>query len=96
MNTPRPVIFFEEWFEKSSIPVLKKGQTVTIDNASFHREKNLRRLLEDTGINLLVLPTYYPDFNPIEKKWANLKRALPDLLPLHDTLQSAILSYLSS
>jgi putative transposase len=87
--------FFEEWFEQQLVPLLRKGQTVTMDNASFHKEKKLRKILEGTGINLIMLPTYSPDFNPIEKKWANLKRALPDLIPKFDTLQEAILTFLS-
>lgn len=86
--------FFEEWFEKDLLPLLKKGQTVTLDNASFHKEKQLLKILDGTDINLLFLPAYSPDFNPIEKKWANLKRALPDIVPLHDTLQEAIMAYL--
>jgi transposase len=41
---------------------------------------------ENTGANvhLLFLPAYSPDFNPIEKDWANMKRALRDTLPLCD------------
>jgi len=74
--------------------LLKKGQTATLDNASFHREKQLLKILDGTGVDLLFLPTYSPDFNPIEKKWANLKRALPDILPMYDSLQEAILAYL--
>jgi transposase len=86
--------FFEEWFRNELFPFLKKGQTVSLDNASFHRKRQLLKILDGTGIHLLFLPTYSPDFNPIEKKWANLKRALPDILPLHDTLHDAILAYL--
>jgi len=86
--------FFEDWFEHDLLPLLKKGQTATLDNASFHREKQLRKILEGTGVELLFLPSYSPDFNPIENKWANLKRVLPDILPLHVTLQDAILTYL--
>jgi transposase len=86
--------FFEDWFEHELLPLLKRGQTVTLDNASFHRKKQLLKILEKTGVNLLFLPTYSPDFNPCERKWANLKSALPDIVPLFDTLQNAILAYL--
>lgn len=86
--------FFMEWFEHKLVPNLQKGQTVTLDNASFHPKKKMIEVTNRYGLHLLFLPTYSPDFNPIEKKWANLKFALPDLLPQHDSLQSAIMAYL--
>jgi transposase len=84
--------FFAEWFKNSLLPLLKLGQTVTLDNASFHSAKLLGKLLEGTGINLLFLPTYSPDFNPIEHLWANSKRALPVIISRFDSLQNAILA----
>lgn len=69
---------------------------MTLDNASFHRKKALLKILDGTGIRLLFLPSYSPDFNPIEKKWANLKRALSNMLPSYDSLQEAIIAYLTS
>jgi transposase len=66
-----------------------------MDNASFHRKNKLTEIIKGTGISLLFLPAYSPDFNPCEKKWANLKQALPDILPNHNTLQEAIMDYLS-
>jgi transposase len=41
----------------------------------------------------MLLPAYSPDFNPIEKDWANMKRALRDTAPLWDLLQTAIYDY---
>lgn len=87
-------VFFMEWFEKELIPNLHKGQTITLDNASFHSKKELKKITDKYELHLLFLPTYSPDFNPIEKKWENLKQALPDLLPHHDTLQNSITPYL--
>jgi transposase len=87
--------FFDDWFLNELLPCLRKGQTVSMDNASFHNEKRIRSILDSSGVNLIMLPTYSPDFNPIEHKWAHMKRALPDILPIHDSLQNAILSYLS-
>lgn len=68
------------------------GCTVVMDNASVHRKK-LYALVEGTGVSLLFLSPYSPDFNPIEKKWANLKKALPDTAPKFDTLQEAVYNY---
>ncbi|MDR2098178.1 MAG: transposase, partial [Spirochaetaceae bacterium] len=39
------------------------------------------------------LPAYSPDFNPIEKDWANMKRALRDTVSFCDLLQTAVYNY---
>jgi transposase len=65
---------FNEWLEKCLIPNMKTGQTLVLDNASFHKGKKTRELIEAAGCKLLYLPPYSPDFNPIEKQWATLKR----------------------
>ena len=46
---------------------------VIMDNASFHRSVKIRDLTEQTGAELLYLPKYLPDLNPIEKCWRPLK-----------------------
>ncbi|MDR0409403.1 MAG: transposase [Spirochaetaceae bacterium] len=46
-----------------------------MDNTSFHQPKKLKNLWRRHGIRLLFLPAYSPDYNPIEKSWANMKRA---------------------
>lgn len=85
--------FFEMWFSDCLLKHVEKGCTVIMDNASFHRKNKLRELAEKAGIELLFLPPYSPDFNPIEKTWANMKRALRDLLPLCKTLAEAVYLY---
>lgn len=65
---------FNGWLKKCLIPELKKGQTVVMDNAAFHRSKETKNLIESAGCRLLFLPPYSPDFNPIEHQWAILKR----------------------
>jgi transposase len=44
-----------------------------MDNASFHKGKEMKEAIEMAGHTLLYLPTYSPDLNPIEKKWAQAK-----------------------
>ncbi len=63
----------EAWFEQQLIHDLRPGQTVILDNASFHRESVLRPLLESVGCFLLFLPPYSPDLNLIEPQWQRLK-----------------------
>ncbi len=47
-----------------------------MDNATFHKSERTRELIEKAGCKLLYLPPYYPDLNPIEIFWANLKRKI--------------------
>lgn len=78
---------FEDWFEFELLAVIPYGSLVIMDNASHHRKKHLHAIAERYGVRLLFLPKYSPDFNPIEKSWANFKRWLCDNLyrfPNHD------------
>ena len=44
-----------------------------MDNAAIHKSPKVRELIEKAGCNLIYLPPYSPDLNPIEKYWANMK-----------------------
>ncbi len=63
----------EAWFEQQFCRALRAGQTVIMDNASFHRKKQLTALLEQVGCFLLFVPPYSPDLNKIEPLWNTLK-----------------------
>ncbi|MHB9291255.1 hypothetical protein Holit_00328 [Hollandina sp. SP2] len=67
--------------------------TVIMDNASFHRKKELKEIGSKANVGLLFLPPYSPDFNPIEKDWSNMKRNLRDTAPLYGLLETAIYKY---
>jgi putative transposase len=64
-----------------------------MDNASFHPPKKLKNLCRRHGIKLLFLPAYLPDYNPIEKTWPNMKRALIDTIPTCEDVSSAVYQY---
>jgi transposase len=57
-------------------PQLKPGQLVVMDNLGAHKVDGVRELIQQTGAALCCLPPYSPDFNPIEKCWAQLKQKL--------------------
>jgi transposase len=63
-----------------------------MDNASYHREKVLRKLARGK-IRLLFLPPYSPDYNPIEKSWANVKRSLRNNLKDFQSVNAAVYAY---
>ena len=64
---------FEMWLEKCLLPKLDPGDIIVIDNASFHKSQAIEDLIAQFGCELLYLPPYSPDFNPIENWWFVLK-----------------------
>jgi len=61
-------------------PNLRPGDIVVMDNLSAHKNPRARALIEATGAQVLYLPPYSPEFNPIEKVWGKMKdviRRLP-------------------
>ena len=57
-------------------PTLRPGQVVVADNLRAHHAAAARTAIEATGARLLFLPTYSPDFNPIEHAFSKVKQAL--------------------
>ena len=84
--------FFESWFKDCLLEEIPKGCTVIMDNARFHRKNNLHKLARGKA-RLLFLPPYSPDYNPIEKTWANMKRSLCNNLQDFQSIDSAIYNY---
>jgi transposase len=66
---------FEAYIEYFLAPALKSGQVV-MDNFSAHKGERVRRLIEDRGCQLLFLPLYSPDLDPIEEAFSKFKRLL--------------------
>ncbi len=81
---------FEDWFENMLLPELPKGTVIVMDNASFHRKKQLILLAQTHGCKLIFLPPYSPELNPIEHFWAWLKRFLRKILPNHNSFDEAL------
>lgn len=81
---------FELWIETCLIPVLRPGEWVIVDNATFHHGGRIAPLIEAAGCQLVYLPPYSPDLNRIEKCWAWLKSRIRKLLPKSDNLRDAM------
>ena len=64
---------FNTWIEECLLPELTLGDVVVLDNASFHKSSKTEELISSKGCRILFLPTYSPDLNPIENKWAIVK-----------------------
>jgi transposase len=67
---------FETYVEKVLAPSLEEGRLVVMDNLGAHRPKRIRELNEQRGCELLYLPSYSPDYNPIEEAFAKIKNLL--------------------
>ncbi len=64
---------FEAYLEHVLAPTLRPGQVVVMDNLTAHKGERVRDLIEGRDCQLLYLPPYSPDFNPIEEAFAKLK-----------------------
>ena len=71
---------FNVWLKQELLPLLAPGQVLILDNASFHKNIETRKLVESYGCEILFLPPYSPDLNLIEKYWANMKIKIRELL----------------
>ena len=67
---------FLAYLDHAVCPKLKPGDVVVMDNLSSHKVDGVHRRIEQCGAELLYLPPYSPDLNPIEKAWAKLKQLL--------------------
>ena len=73
---PTTKAVFETYVERVLASSLRPGQVMVMDNLSSHKGSRVRELVEARGCELLYLPAYSPDFNPIEQAFAKLKALL--------------------
>ncbi len=90
------LIVFETWLETCLLPILKAGQVVVMDNATFDQGGHIQQLIEEAGCQVLYLPPSTPDLNPIEKCWSWLKSRIRHQLDQFNCLRDAIESVLRS
>ena len=68
--------FFGTYVKECLAPAMKKGDTLMLDNLSAHKVENALKPLYDKGVNIVFLPPYSSDFNPIEQAWSKIKAYL--------------------
>ena len=76
------------YLKETLIPTLRLGDVVVMDNLRTHHIQAVGELLYAAGADVLYLPPYSPDLNPIEKLWSKVKAILrklrvcsPEMLP---------------
>jgi transposase len=67
---------FAAFVERVLVPSLRPGQIVVLDNLNVHKSARVRQAIAEAGCQLVFLPSYSPDFNPIEQAFAKSKQAL--------------------
>jgi len=73
-STTREV--FEAYLEHVLAPTLSPGQVMVMDNLWAHKGGRVREIVEGRGCELLYLPPYSPDFDPIEQAFSKVKGLL--------------------
>jgi transposase len=67
---------FRAWVEQMLVPVLQPGDMVVPDNLGSHEVAGIEQAIHAAGAQLLYLPPYSPDYNPIEQDFSKLKTLL--------------------
>lgn len=67
---------FRAYVREVLCPTLQPGEVVIMDNLSAHKSDPTLRLIEQKGAQVLFLPAYSPDLNPIEPMWSKVKAHL--------------------
>ncbi len=84
---------FLAYVKQQLIPNLKPGDTVVMDNLAAHKRADVIAALRAVGADVLFLPPYSPEYNPIEKAWAKLKELLRRLSTLsRDAFDAAVVT----
>jgi transposase len=76
LDGPMDGTLFLTYVQKVLTPELRRGDLVICDNLSSHKVSGVREALADCGAELLYLPAYSPDLNPIELAFSKLKAFL--------------------
>ena len=69
-------VFEAYYLERVLAPTLEAGQMVIMDNLSAHKPARVRELIEGRGCELVYLPAYSPEYNPIEEAFSKIKGML--------------------
>ena len=67
---------FRTYVAKVLAPTLRPGDVVIMDNLAPHKSEPTLELITRAGAEVLFLPAYSPDLNPIEKMWSKVKALL--------------------
>jgi transposase len=88
---------FRAFVEQQLVGKLHAGELVVMDNLNAHKDTAAVRAIRAVGADVLFLPPYSPEYNPIEKAWAKLKDLLRRAHTItRDTFDSAVASAMAA
>ncbi len=70
---------FTDYLKNVLAPTLEPDDIVVMDNMRTHHSKAVKKVIDELKINVIYLPPYSPDFNPIENMWSKIKAILRKL-----------------
>ena len=76
INGPTDTEGFRTYVRCVLAPTLRSGDVLVMDNLSPHKSELTLGLIAQAGVQVLFLPPYSPDLNPIEKMWSKIKQLL--------------------
>jgi transposase len=76
--------------ENHLLTELSPGYVIIIDNARFHQSAQTREIIANAQCQLIFLPPYSPDLNPIEKWWAVIKARVKKIVKQFDDFNQAL------
>src|SRR3954465_3969612 len=76
LDGPMTGTVFRTYVEQVLAPALEPGDIVAMDNLAVHKVAGVKEAIRAAGASVLYLPSYSPDFNPIEQFFAKLKALL--------------------
>jgi transposase len=93
---PTDTCVFQAYVRKVLLPLLRPGDIVVMDNLAPHKNEQALEWIAQAGVQVLFLPPYSPDLNPIEMMWSKIKALLRKAAArTHEELLSALSSALS-
>ena len=81
LDGPMEGICFTGFCEAILAPALKPGELVIMDNLGSHKSESARLAIEAAGAQVVLLPPYSPDLNPIEMIFSKLKQLIRSQRP---------------
>jgi transposase len=66
-------VAFDRYVSEILVPTLRPHQLVILDNLAVHKRASVRQAIAAAGCRVLFLPSYSPDFNPIEQVFSKIK-----------------------
>lgn len=76
INAPTDGDVFLAYVQHQLVPRLHPGDIVVMDNLNAHKRPEALAAIRAAGAQVLFLPPYSPEYNPIEKAWGKLKQIL--------------------